>query len=989
MLHLLLYLKRMSELKKMTNLKILIYYGIIISTLIAEKEYFQQHVSYEIDVKLNDSDHTLSAFEKIQYTNNSPDTLKYIWFHIWPNAYKNDSTALAKQLLRLGSTRFHFSKEEERGYIDSLDFSVDGITVSWEFHSDWIDVIKIQLPSPLFPGRSITIETPFFVKLPKIFSRLGHTGKHYEITQWYPKPAVYDLSGWHPMPYLNMGEFYSEFGSFDVTVTLPKQYRIMATGDLFNSDKELDWLDSLSLEGDSLLSLEDKEFKKRIKSLEKDKKASFKKSDNDTLIQNKIKYKTIRFKQDNVHDFAWFADPNWIVNKGELWLQDSLKKITLWSMYLPKNAKLWKRSIEYLHDAGYWYSHFYGDYPYSHITAVDGDMSAGGGMEYPNITVISRSGSEDLLEYVIMHEVGHNWFYGILGNNEREFTWMDEGLNEYSNIRYWEKKYNKRNNQMVFQDFVQNTLGIGKNIDIHFFHYLAFAGAGTNKDAQPLNISANATFNSQNYSQNYMRTAVMMRYLQHYIGEEKMDLIMQEFYETWKFRHPSPINFKYFFDKHLDEDIDWFFDNVFDKTTSIDFGIKKRRNKFEIINHGNFNVPFEIAYYNKKGNELVREWYKTDQKVTLYDIPKNCSYATIDPDQFMPDIFRTNNISKKEIKTNFIFEKPNYYARDFHLIPWLLSYNSYNGFTPGLSVWNGFLPGYGNNSSIFFIAYDFQNNKPVGSISLIRKDQYFNQFHQSEWSIKISSLEGRSGFNIGFDALKKKPLTKGPQLEFKTNIFYHNLIREAFDPNLYDYGGYLVGEFSLEKKWTPNVLKNYSLGIKSNTGRGFLKSRFYGEFDLKISKNIKTFSFTSIDVFHYDKKLPKQYRSYLFGSLDPDFNALVLNRTKSLNNFNILSDTYHGSGLRGIDISNSNSSTVKPLWRLKIDQSVPYLPGKLFFDMASIIDKDLSDPNYITFGLELGPLIIPLFQSWDSQTFPKDLQWISERIRFRFPTINF
>ena len=108
-------------------------------------------------------------------------------------------------------------------------------------------------------------------------------------------------------------------------------------------------------------------------------------------------------------------------------------------MYLPKNAKIWKRSIEYLHDSGYWYSQFYGDYPYNHITAVDGDMSAGGGMEYPNITVISRSGSEDLLEYVIMHEVGHNWFYGILGNNERDFTWMDEGLNEYSNIRYWEK----------------------------------------------------------------------------------------------------------------------------------------------------------------------------------------------------------------------------------------------------------------------------------------------------------------------------------------------------------------------------------------------------------------------------------------------------------------------------------------------------------------------------------------------------------------------
>ena len=124
--------------------------------------------------------------------------------------------------------------------------------------------------------------------------------------------------------------------------------------------------------------------------------------------------------------------------------EKSNKKITLWSMYLPKNAKIWRSSIEYLHDSGYWYSQFFGEYPYNHITAVDGDMSAGGGMEYPNITVISRDNTKDLLEYVIMHEVGHNWLYGILGSNERDYPWMDEGLNEYSNIRYWEKKYSER-----------------------------------------------------------------------------------------------------------------------------------------------------------------------------------------------------------------------------------------------------------------------------------------------------------------------------------------------------------------------------------------------------------------------------------------------------------------------------------------------------------------------------------------------------------------
>ena len=228
-------------------------------------EYFQQEVTYDIEVTLNDTDRTLTAFEKLTYKNNSRDTLDFIWFHLWPNAYKSDSSAMAKQFIRLGSNRFKDVEEKNRGYIDSLNFSVDGIVTNWEYHSEWIDVAKIFLPKPLLPEKTIIIETPFFVKLPKVVSRLGHTGKHFEITQWYPKPAVYDKDGWHPMPYLNMGEFYSEFGRFDVKITLPENYRIMATGDMVNADKELALLDSLAIIGDSLKDLSKKELKKYTK----------------------------------------------------------------------------------------------------------------------------------------------------------------------------------------------------------------------------------------------------------------------------------------------------------------------------------------------------------------------------------------------------------------------------------------------------------------------------------------------------------------------------------------------------------------------------------------------------------------------------------------------------------------------------------------------------------------------------------------------------
>jgi hypothetical protein len=210
-------------------------------SICAPAQYWQQQVDYRIDVELNDKEHTLNGFEKIKYTNNSPDTLTYIWFHIWPNAYRNDKTAFSDQALENGNTKFYFSSKEQKGYINRLDFKVDGVGAKMEDHPSHIDIIKLLLPSPLPSGREISITTPFHVKLPYNFSRGGHDKQSYQLTQWYPKPAVYDLQGWHEMPYLDQGEFYSEFGSFDVRITVPEDYVVAATGVLQNED-EKKWL---------------------------------------------------------------------------------------------------------------------------------------------------------------------------------------------------------------------------------------------------------------------------------------------------------------------------------------------------------------------------------------------------------------------------------------------------------------------------------------------------------------------------------------------------------------------------------------------------------------------------------------------------------------------------------------------------------------------------------------------------------------------------
>src|SRR5688572_937910 len=208
-------------------------------------QYWQQEVNFIIDVSLNDKEHTLDGYEKIEYINNSPDTLKFIWFHLWPNAYKNDQTAYSDQALENGSTDFYFTTKENRGYINRLDFKVNNITAATEDHPQHIDIIKVILPSPLPPGQKTTIATPFHVKLPYNFSRSGHDGQSYQVTQWFPKPAVYDHKGWHPFPYLDQGEFYSEFGKYDVRITLPANYVVAATGELQDAN-EKEWLKNRS-----------------------------------------------------------------------------------------------------------------------------------------------------------------------------------------------------------------------------------------------------------------------------------------------------------------------------------------------------------------------------------------------------------------------------------------------------------------------------------------------------------------------------------------------------------------------------------------------------------------------------------------------------------------------------------------------------------------------------------------------------------------------
>ena len=492
----------------------------LLFTANCQLNYWQQQVNYTIDVSLNDKDHALDGFEKIEYVNNSPDTLRFIWFHLWPNAYKNDKTAFTDQSLENGSTKFYFSKKEDRGYINRLEFRVNDQTASTEDHPQHIDIIKLVLPSPLPPGEKIIITTPFHVKLPFNFSRGGHDGETYQATQWYPKPAVYDRKGWHPIPYLDQGEFYSEFGNFDVRITIPKNYVVAATGDLQNED-EKNWLLTRS-------SFTWEPQKEKIKT-----KYGQTQTKTHLYPASSSELKTLKYIQNNVHDFAWFADKRFIVNHDTCKLASG-KIIDAYTFYTPSQKETWKNSLQTVKDAIRTRSEWVGEYPYNVVTAVEGPEGFGGGMEYPTITLISPQANEKVLDFTIAHEVGHNWFYGILGTNERRHPWMDEGINTFYDNRYSKWKYgNGGEIQFGSQSFA-----------IKDAERLVFESKeAVNKD-QPVNTDGDK-FTNLNYDLiAYYKTGAWLELVEKKLSKETFDKAMQEYYRQWQFKHPYPEDFK-------------------------------------------------------------------------------------------------------------------------------------------------------------------------------------------------------------------------------------------------------------------------------------------------------------------------------------------------------------------------------------------------------------------------------------------------------------
>ncbi|HTB25557.1 MAG TPA: M1 family metallopeptidase [Puia sp.] len=349
---------------------------------------WKQSLRYNLTVKFNLPEKSLDAQMKLEYTNHSPDTLSYIWFHIWPNAYRNDRTLYSEQLLENGDTRFYFSSKEQKGYLNRLDFRVNGSVASMQDHPEYIDVVKLVLPKPLLPGDSILISTSFHLRIPFDFNGNGYSPHHFELRNWYPEPAVYDKYGWHPMPFLVQGGAYHEAADFVVEIEAPSTY-LIATGAITDT------------------------------------------------ISHGATENLYRFSLENANGFAWIADNHYLLKTDSTKTNDG-RQINIRYFYSGSNSGIVDKVFDNAKNEMKLLSEWFSPYPSKTLTIVESEP-----MKDQNFTGMVCIGRKiNAWKPALRKGLLGQWFQAILMTDQRSQPWFSKGFISYYNQRLFNPTFN-------------------------------------------------------------------------------------------------------------------------------------------------------------------------------------------------------------------------------------------------------------------------------------------------------------------------------------------------------------------------------------------------------------------------------------------------------------------------------------------------------------------------------------------------------------------
>jgi hypothetical protein len=585
------------------------------------RQYWQNRADYTLEALLDTAQNELRASGTIRYVNNSPDSLPFLWLQLDQDIFAPGSInrSAPPPPLLFGGTPFDMAVQEPGGLVlDSLRTN-RGTIATYRFDT----MLRVDLQQrPLGPRDTIEISAAWHFRIPvNGVARMGRDGRLYEIAQWYPRLAVYDdVNGWNTLPYIGAGEFYLEYGDFQVRITVPASFIVAGTGELQNPETALTALQRRRLErartSDEPVAIVTRD--------EAGNPAGTRPGATGTV--------TWHFAARNVRDFAWAAAPNFRWDAAR-WSAGTAGVKLIQTYYRPDAAN-WEEAIRMARHAIRSFSEHWATYAYPQASVIEGPIQ---GMEYPMIVFVPADTSRHSLSWVLMHELGHEWFPMMVGSDERRYPWMDEGFNSFIDLytvaEYWEN-------------------------DPHADSVLNGPLTSYDENAVPGQEQPLITIPAESrnlYWTAYQKPALMMRLLrEEVLGPDVFDRSFAEYARRWQFRHPQPADFFRTMDNLSGRNLDWFWREWVFTTARLDQSVDSvvpldSTTRVVLGNRREMVMPAEVRLtYSDGANETrripVEMWnYGPHHAFTVPTAARSLVAVEVDPRHVYPDVDRGNN----------------------------------------------------------------------------------------------------------------------------------------------------------------------------------------------------------------------------------------------------------------------------------------------------------------------------------------------------------
>jgi hypothetical protein len=595
--------------------------------------YWQNRADYKLSAKLNETNNEVVGTSIITYTNNSPDTMSFLWMYLDQNLFKQDSRGNAIIPIT-GSRNGAQGQVFDGGHkIKSVKIVTTSKGIATEKEVKYIindTRMQVFLPQELkSKGGIVTIKIDFsFISPNEGSDRMGiletQNGKIFTVAQWYPRMCVYDdLRGWNTNPYLGASEFYLEYGDFDVSISAPSNHFVVSSGELVNPSE-----------------VYSAEQQKRFSQASKSDKTIMIRSADDVLASASAvpkSNKTWHFKMKNARDVSWASSAAFVIDAARINLPSGKKSMAISAYPIESGGnEAWGRSTEYTKTSIENYSKRWFEYPYPAATNVAGIV---GGMEYPGIVFCDWKSKGIDLWGVTDHEFGHIWFPMIVGSNERLFAWMDEGFNTFINSLS-SADFNKG-------EYKEKVADLHKDADKY-----------TNINLEPMMSSPDNMKEANIGTLGYSKPSAGLVMLREYIlGPERFDLAFRTYVERWAFKHPAPDDFFRTIENVSGEDLSWFWRGWFVNNWRLDQGVNSIK---YVDNNPKSGVYITIENFEKMAMPVVLDVKTKSGKVTRVKLPveiwqRNVDWTfkhnsteeiesiSIDPDHVFPDSNDSNN----------------------------------------------------------------------------------------------------------------------------------------------------------------------------------------------------------------------------------------------------------------------------------------------------------------------------------------------------------